>query len=439
MEAFVFGAVVPHPPIIIPAVGGDNLSKVEQTVRAMRELAGRLKDSGPRTLIFITPHGEVYRDVISVGISPRLRGDMAAFGAPEVAVEYENDQGLARALLRECEAAGVPAVGVEVDELDHGISVPLYYFQQAGVDCQVVPVGMGFLGRQELYRFGACVRRAAEDLMVRTAVVASGDLSHRLLPDAPAGYDPAGKEFDRQLVERLKAGDVRGILDMDEELVERAGECGFRPIIMLLGLFEGLDFEAEVLSYEGPFGVGYVVAHLRPESQRREESWPVRLARETLEAFVRTGEVPPPPKDVPEEFRKPRGVFVSIKSGGQLRGCIGTVEPTTDSAAEEIIRNAIEAGTRDPRFPPVREEELGGLRYSVDLLEPEEPVDGPEDLDPKKYGVIVRKGWRTGLLLPNLEGVDTAEEQLEIAMQKAGIMPGEEGVRISRFTVTRYT
>ena len=142
--------------------------------------------------------------------------------------------------------------------------------------------------------------------------------------------------------------------------------------------------------------------------------------------------------DVPDEFRKRAGVFVSIHKEGSLRGCIGTIEPATGSIAEEIVQNAISAATEDPRFAPVTLEELGLLDYSVDILSEPTRVAALSDLDPKKYGVICVKGYRKGLLLPDLPGVDTVSEQLSIAKKKAGISPSDTQVKIYRFTVSRY-
>lgn len=163
----------------------------------------------------------------------------------------------------------------------------------------------------------------------------------------------------------------------------------------------------------------------------------VRLAEETIRNYIQEGRVISPPEEVTPEMRKRAGVFVSLKKRGQLRGCIGTIEPMEENVAEEIIRNAIAAATRDPRFPPVRREELNDLDISVDVLTTPEPVKGLKDLDPKRYGVIVECGWRRGLLLPDLEGVDTVEYQIEICRQKAGIGP-QEPVQLFRFEVIRY-
>ena len=163
----------------------------------------------------------------------------------------------------------------------------------------------------------------------------------------------------------------------------------------------------------------------------------VKLAKDTIEEYTRTGEQISPPSDPGNDMSEKAGVFVSLKKQGELRGCIGTFQPTTESIAEEIIQNAVSAATQDPRFSPVTEDELGEIDYSVDVLSAPEKVAGKEDLDPKKYGVIVKSGDYKGLLLPDLEGVDTVDAQVNIAAMKAGI-PLSEDIELYRFEVKRY-
>ncbi len=164
----------------------------------------------------------------------------------------------------------------------------------------------------------------------------------------------------------------------------------------------------------------------------------VKLAKDTIELYVRERKVlNMRDEDLTPEMKDSAGVFVSLKEKGMLRGCIGTFQPAETNVANEVIRNAVSAATADPRFSPVRPEELGRLEYSVDVLTAPEQVNSLADLDPKRYGVIVKSGGRRGLLLPDLEGVDTAEEQAGIAMQKAGIQPGTP-VTLFRFEVKRY-
>ncbi len=163
----------------------------------------------------------------------------------------------------------------------------------------------------------------------------------------------------------------------------------------------------------------------------------VKLARDTIETYIKTGKVISPPPELSNEMKGRAGTFVSLKKHGELRGCIGTFAPTQHNIALEVIQNAISASTRDPRFPPVASEEIGKIDISVDVLTEPEKITSIAELDPKKYGVIVTKGWRRGLLLPDIEGVDTVEEQIYIAKRKAGIMPDED-VELMRFEVKRY-
>ncbi len=162
-----------------------------------------------------------------------------------------------------------------------------------------------------------------------------------------------------------------------------------------------------------------------------------QLARDTVESYVKSGYMATP-RELTPEMRERAGVFVSIKKGGMLRGCIGTFEPRQSNVAEEIMNNAVSSATQDPRFPPVSPAELPHLTYSVDVLTRPEPVESTRDLDPRKYGAIVESGRRRGLLLPDLEGVDTVEEQIDICRQKAGIPP-REPVKLYRFQVKRYS
>jgi AmmeMemoRadiSam system protein A len=163
----------------------------------------------------------------------------------------------------------------------------------------------------------------------------------------------------------------------------------------------------------------------------------VKLAKDTIEEYVRNGGIIKPPSNLPDEMTGKAGVFVSIKKKGELRGCIGTLQPTRKNIALEIIQNAVSSATQDPRFPPVTPAEIDELEYSVDVLSEPERISGKEELDPKKYGVIVKSGENRGLLLPDLEGVDTSEEQIRIAAMKAGIYSAE-GMELYRFEVKRY-
>lgn len=464
MSGIVFYGIAPHPPIVLPEVGGAESGKVSRTFAAMEEFAHRLAASGAEVIITISPHGAVFQDGVAINGSDTLSGDLKMFGA-DLEFEYHTDQELVAKIIDEAGKMGIMVVNMDdglaetygiSTSLDHGVLVPLYFLDRAGIDLPMVSISMSMLPAEELYAFGAAVKKAAEVHRKKVALIASSDMSHRLTPDAPAGYTPKGATFDRKVVELLEENDFRGIINIDPQWAEEAGECGLRAIIMMLGACDGEEVSTEVLSYEGPFGVGYLIAVLTPqglsqdslldhlfldrreklEQQRTNENLLVVLARKALEAYVTDGRRITP--DLADElFQEKAGVFVSIKKHGQLRGCIGTVFPTTANIGQEIINNAISAGTGDPRFASVESEELDQLVFSVDVLKTPEPIDSLDQLDVKRYGVIVRSGKKSGLLLPNLEGVNTVAQQVDIARQKAGIGP-EEPVVLERFEVIRY-
>ncbi len=274
MKNLVGCALMPHPPIMVPEVGGTELGKIRATVQAAQEAAEALAAKSPQTVILITPHGPVFGDAVSISVHPRLKGSLASFGVPEVTLGFETDGLLVRHILRKAERLGINIVELTDDvaktyrlslQLDHGALIPLYYLHKAGFRGQLVHIGMGMLPYEEMYTFGKAVQSAVGMLDKRVAVIASGDLSHRLTPDAPAGYNPKGAEFDRRVVAAVGDLDVKALLSMDEDLIEAAGECGLRPIFFLLGVLGGLEARGRVLSYEGPFGVGYAVALFSPE------------------------------------------------------------------------------------------------------------------------------------------------------------------------------
>lgn len=452
----LIAGVSPHPPLLIPEIGGRESEQVHRTKGALKILAAEIAAVQPETVIIITPHGPMHRDAPVVLAGGKLKGNFAAFGAPGIRLEAQNDLELVQALTEESRKENIDVIQLKKgrlqDEitLDHGVTIPLYFLQAAGTARRCVAITFAPLPYNDLFNFGHALQKAASATGRKVAIVASADLSHRLTGDAPAGYHPRGKEFDARVVEYLQGYHVEKLLTMEPELISAAGECGLRSISILLGSLSGLSVEPKVLSYEGPFGVGYPVALLKIfpgekaggedkiKNRAGDGNIHLQIARGALESCIRGEDYPLPP-DLPGELQEPGAAFVTLKKEGALRGCIGTIRPTHKTLAEEIAANAISAGLGDPRFPPVSPDEMETISYSVDVLTAPEKVDGPAELDPQQYGVIVRYGGRTGLLLPALEGVDTVEEQLSIAKQKAGIRPDETAVEIFRFMVRRYT
>lgn len=459
----MLGAILtPHPPVLLPEVGRGREREIGATDQAMRAAAGAVARWNPDVLIVASPHTVMYRDYFHIAPGEGAAGNMSAFGAPQVRLEVEYDAPLRDEIVRRAREAGLEAgtLGQRNPALDHGVLLPLTFLRGAGVDCPIIRMGLADFSALDHYRMGRCVAEAVEALGRRAVFVASGDLSHKLKADGPYGFAPEGPVFDTAVTGAMASGDFLQFLTMDPALCQQAAECGLRAFQMMAGALDGLAVESRLLSHEGPFGVGYAVALFpvtgRDESRRyapvlqqarrsrlaeertREDAW-VRLARLSLETYVHTRRtLDKLPEGLPQELTgHTAGAFVSLHIDGRLRGCIGTIAPTRENVAWEIVQNAVSAGIRDPRFPAVQAQELDDLEYSVDVLGAPEAVESAAQLDPRQYGVIVSCGQRRGLLLPDLEGVDTVEQQLDIARHKGGISP-QEPYQIQRFRVVRH-
>lgn len=428
---------------MVPEVGRESIAGVVASIDAMAELTRRLIDSGAETVILISPHAPLELESFVAYPGPEVYGDFASFRAPEAFFSVPVDEELLAAIKRVAASENYKVSTLPRQDLDHGTAVPLYFLLQNGWQGRVVTMGYSFLSNEDHLRFGACVRSAVDQIGRRVAFIASGDLSHRLNPQAPAGFNPDAHIFDRQVVEALRSNAPRKIAGIDFNLRKLAGECGFRSMLVAIGASADLPLSCEVLNYEAPFGVGYLVAQLTQQPspharEQREVDLPA-LARQAVETFVRSGTVMDPPEFNAALLRARAPCFVCLKTAdGELRGCIGTIEPAKDTLAAEIVANAISAATNDPRFRPVTAAELSNLRYSVDVLYRPEPTV-MDQLDPKSFGVIVEdeSGSRRGLLLPDIPGIDEVAQQVEIASRKAGIRPGDP-IRLSRFRVDRF-
>ncbi len=456
---------MPHPPIVVPEVGKGQEKRIQNTYDACTEVAKQIANIKPDTIIIVTPHGPLFSNAIAVSAGESVYGDLSRFRAPDVQLDLPIDISLVEeiaAYSREDNIAVAKITKSEAEKynvkygLDHGSLIPLYFINREFSDYKLVHITYGTLSKTQLYKFGMNIKKAVEDSGKNAVFIASGDLSHRLSEDGPYEYSFYGQEFDREIISLLEKGDVLGVFNMNPFLIEEAGECGLRSYYIMLGAMEGYDIKGNLLSYVGTLGVGYSLMEFVLE--KSDESTyglllkdiqdkikagaatadpHVRLASDSLTNYLINGDYIDTPSYVTDEMKNTkRGVFVTLKRDGALRGCVGTFLPTTESVSEEIIKNAVSAGIYDSRFLPVEVGELDEIKFSVDVLtEPQEASIG--ELDPKKYGVIVKSESGVGLLLPDLEGVDTVEEQIDIALQKGGISPDAE-YTIEKFEVIRY-
>lgn len=459
--SIIAGFMVPHPPMIVPAVGRGSEAEVEETTRAYERVADEIAEIAPETIIISSPHTVMYTDYFHISPGKRASGSFGDFGAPGVSFDEEYDDELTREICRIADEAHFRAgtMGERDKALDHATMVPLYFIRQKYKGGKIIRVGLSGLPLTEHYALGMMIQQAVEKLGRRAVYVASGDLSHKLKDYGPYGFAPEGPVYDDRIMDVMGRGAFGELFDFDETFCEKAAECGHRSFVIMAGAFDGISVDVEKLSHQDVTGVGYgicsfhagehdesrefLAAYLDEQAEASKEHFDnadeyVKLAWKSLESYITKHESISIPEGLPEEMlEKQAGAFVSIHENGALRGCIGTILPTTGSVAQEIIDNAVSAATRDPRFDPITPEELPWLEVNVDVLSEPEDIDSPDELDVKKYGVIVSCGSRRGLLLPDLDGVDTVDQQISIAMRKGGIREGED-IKLQRFTVTRH-
>jgi len=260
--AIVFSAITPHPPILIPAVGKENLDQLKKTQEAFRILEENLYSSKAETLIIISPHGVIQEESFTMNLNPEFNVNFEDFGDFSTKLNLKGDIGLAYKI-REALETKAPLQLISEQNLDHGCGVPLYLLTQHLKNIKILPIYFSGLGLNAHFEFGQLINKELLKSKYRIAVIASGDMSHRLTKDAPAGYSPKGAKFDQKLAKYIKERKTKELLEMDHDLISEAGECGLRSIAILLGILNEIEYTPEILSYEGPFGVGYLTANFK--------------------------------------------------------------------------------------------------------------------------------------------------------------------------------
>ena len=452
--------MVPHPPMIVPKIGKGSEAQIPDTIRAYEQVADQIAEIKPDTIIISSPHSIMYADYFHISPKKKAIGSFSRFGASDVKFEEEYDSDLVNRICELADMNGISAgtLGERDPSLDHGTMVPLWFIRKKYQGGKIVRIGLSGLPLSDHYKLGILIKEACEESGKKIVFIASGDLSHKLQDYGPYGFAKEGPEYDERIMDVMGNASFGELFDFDETFLDKAAECGHRSFVIMAGVFDGLKVKAERLSHEDVTGVGYGICTFFPEGEdetrhflkgyeekilnelkKKEENSDayVRLARKAVEHYVLYGKRLKI-DDVDEILLKRKaGTFVSIHKFGRLRGCIGTIQAVEDSVKEEIISNAISACSRDPRFDPITPDELKYLDISVDVLGEIEDIDSKDQLDVKRYGVIVSSGMKRGLLLPDLDGVDTVDDQVTIAMKKGGITKRDQ-VTLERFEVVRH-
>lgn len=450
--------MVPHPPLIIPEIGKGGEEQIKKTTESYKQIAKEISEIKPDTIIISSPHTTMYSDYFHITNANKVSGDFSNFNASNISFEEEQDIELIEEIEKVSNKYNFPAGRTKETELDHGTMIPLYFIRKYYKEGKIIVLGPSFLPLIDNYMMGTIIKEAVNNLNKKVVYIASGDLSHKLKEYGPYGYAPEGPEYDKRIMEVCSNANFNELLNFDESFLDKAAECGHRSFTIMAGTLDGLNVETKYYSHEDITGVGYGIISFTPQdkndnryfldnyfneleeklnNKKQNEDPYVKLARLTIEEYITNGNTLETPSNTPKELLNSKaGVFVSIHKFGSLRGCIGTIMPTTNSIAQEIINNAISASTKDPRFPKIEKEELPYLEINVDVLGEPEDIDSEDKLNVKEYGIIVTSGIKRGLLLPDLDGVDTVVEQISIAKKKAGIK--DEPYTLQRFKVTRH-
>ncbi|SCY09514.1 AmmeMemoRadiSam system protein A [Butyrivibrio sp. INlla14] len=464
--AIVGAFMVPHPPLIVPEVGRGGEEQIKETTMAYERVAERIAELEPETIVITSPHTVMYSDYFHISPGNAAMGSFAQFGAGGVRFLEAYDMDLVKEICKQADKQGFPAgtLGERDKDLDHGCMVPLMFIRKKYKGGKIVRIGLSSLPLTDHYKLGQMIQKAVDKLGRKVVFVASGDLSHKLQSYGPYGYAPEGPVYDQKIMDVCSRAAFKELFYFDESFCEKAAECGHRSFVIMAGALDGYRVSAVKLSHQDVTGVGYGICMFEPlekDSKRcmlkayykdlerdmerelekvcdKPDPY-VKLAYQSVVSYILKGKKLALPGNLPSEMLNIRaGAFVSIHKNGALRGCIGTIGPTQNNVALEIIENGISASTRDPRFSPIRPDELKDLVINVDVLGRPQDISGLDELDVKRYGVIVTSGHKRGLLLPDLEGVDTVEEQVAIAMQKGGITEDDE-IKLQRFEVIRHT
>ena len=451
----IVAVLMPHAPVLVPGVGGERGNGARASVHAMTEAARRVVMAAPETVVLISPHSPRRQGMFAIWADARITGSLAKFDAPKSAVDLPSDESFARTIAEEARSRGIQVWRLRDTDLDHGAMVPLWHLANAGWRGPTVLIGLNYPGEPGLTELGEAIAAAARRAGRRVAVVASGDMSHCLQPGAPAEFHPRAKEFDGKFIECLRAGDYRQLTCLDHELQELAAEDVVDSTVVAASAVNWSADGHEVLSYEGPFGVGYGVVILyqtgserapenaeQPIAETASDAEPGKvlpqLARRSVESSFH-GDNEKPAFATEGILGERHGVFVTIRNDrDKLRGCVGTMAPRCANTAEETWEMARAAAFNDGRFEAIGAQELEHLHFEVSVVLPPVKIITMAELDPQRYGVVVETDdGRRGVLLPGLENIDTPDEQVALARLKGGI--GEsEPVRLQRFAVKKF-
>lgn len=448
--------VLPHMQILIPEIAQGREKKLSETLTSYAEVSKRIAADNPETIVIISSHTDCYEEYFHISSGETGAGNFKEYGAEDVSFNVNYDLQMSHTIADICKEHMLSAgcEGTEQPQLDHAAMVPLYYInKELKTDYKIIRVSISGLSLLSHYELGKYIKEASEKLGRRTVVIASGDLSHRLSERGHLGYLKEGAIYDSMLCAAFKKSDFLTLFGFEEEIILNVAECILKSAVVMAGTLDGKNAVADFLSYESTFGVGLATCCFRILDQDEnnenrqfdkilkakihtaleEKDFPddafLKLARLAVETYVFDRHIITVDEagDIITDALKAQqaGVFISLKINGKLRGCVGTYTASCDNLAEEIIANSIAACCNDLRFKPVEIEELDVLSYEVDVIGDFDHIQNLNQINVKKHGLFVSLGNKNGIIMPNVDGLKSPGQQLEICLKQAGLKTGE--------------
>lgn len=450
----VFGMVAPHEPKILPEVNPNAHLEYAKTISAYETAAQMLVEKDIDTIVIVSPHSKNYNGYFYFPTGQYATGSLAPFGARKVAIKALCDRETAKDLYLYCSESKIH-VGFHKTMyskvLDYGSVVPLSFVAKRTKNFAIIRVSVSGQSYEDHFRLGKCISDVLSGLGDRrAAIIASGDMSPRLSKDSLMGFVPQGPEFDKRMTFYMEKGDFDSIIHTKEDFCIDSGADVIKPLAVLAGAMDGKAFTPKLHSYEKVNGCGFAVATYDIDEEktvydhfvdRTNENDYVKIARESLETFVikKMKRKLPPPKNVPEEFKYKSGVFVTLRWKNNYKGCMGSIEATTPTVYQEIMKSVVFAAREDRTGSPVKKFELKDLQYTVDILSPLEEIYDLEDQDVTKHGLVIANGNVKAVVLPGAKGIQTPTDQVDDVLRKLNATSMKKTFKMYRFTVQRYT
>lgn len=484
MENILRYYLMPHPPLIIPSIGEGGEFEIQRTIDACNCVGKEIQELKPETIVIVSPHGTKFSDAISISNGEKIRGNLKEFKDSQITIEKHIDRQFNQKLEEICKYDNIPVVLYDSNllkkfhreyKLDYASIIPMYFIEKFYKNYKIVQITYNNLSDVQLYKFGMAIKQTAKSLDRSVVFIDSMNLSKILTDeekyqdsndeinldtDIDTDIDTDDKiNFDTELISNLENGDVKSIFNIDKSKINDAVENELKSILIMLGAMDLEKINTQVMSYETDYKSSYSVikfdntkkdkSKLESIISMKEEILNkankisscqnpyVKLSRDSLNHYFTTNHLMAVPHNIPCELKQNQsGVFVSLIKEGELRGCVGTTLPETDSIAQEIIRNTIQAATRDYRFSKITLEELNNIEISIDIISrPSQATK--EELNPKKYGILVTQGSKKGVVLPNSPGINTVNAQIKLACKRANININEN-YELEKFETNRY-